>query len=89
MVVATRTGIDSAGGLLAAAGQQTAVTIDGATWAIVGQAVTSHGTGAHAAATMAAGSTFVTIGGVAACAAGHAATCGHTASGSGPVTISS
>ncbi len=88
MPLATRTGIDSAGGLLATGGQQTVVTIDGATWAIVGQAVTDHGAGAHDAATMSTGSAFVTIDGVAVCLAGNLATCGHAATGSGPVTLS-
>lgn len=90
MALATRTGVDSAGGLLLAGGVfQTFVTLDGATWAIVGQAVTDHGSGAHDAATMAAGSTFVTIDGVAVCLAGSLATCGHAATGSGFVIVSS
>lgn len=87
MPLASRANVDTAGGLILPI--QTFVKIDGAPWAVFGSPIVSHGSSPHDAATMAAGSTFVKIDGVAPCAAGMAATCGHTSTGSGPVTIAS
>lgn len=85
---ATRTGIDSAGGLLLASFQKH-VFIDGATWAIVGDAIAPHGSAPHDAATMVAGSTFVSIDAVPAVIAGNLASCADVATGSGPVVVES
>ncbi len=88
MALATRSGIDTAGGGVITAVGQAFVKIDGALWIVVGDPVASHGTGGHASATMAAGATFVSIDGVPVCRLGDAATCGHTATGSGFVDVS-
>jgi len=80
-------GSDVAGGVIVGGGQ-TAVKTDGAAWAVVGDAVASHGDSPHNAATMAGGSSFVTVNGLAVVRAGDAATCGHTASGSPGVDVS-
>lgn len=88
MALATRSGIDSAGGGIITSSGQDFVTIDGALWIVVGDRVANHGTGPHAAATMAAGAAFVSIAGVSVCRLGDAATCGHTATGSGHVDVS-
>lgn len=83
---ASRIGVDSAGGLITGA-LQTFVTISGAPWAVQGAAIEDHGSGPHNSATMAEGSPFVTIAGIAAVRADHLATCGHSATGSGHVTL--
>lgn len=88
MPLATRSGIDTAGGGIITAVGQAFVTIDGALWTTVGDPVAAHGSGSHNAATMAAGATFVSIDGVPVCRLGDAATCGHTATGSGFVDVS-
>jgi uncharacterized Zn-binding protein involved in type VI secretion len=85
---ASRVQVDTAGGLINTNGQSH-VRIVGKFWAIVGDAVAGHGTAPHDVATMTQGSNFVKIGGVAACRAGNAASGGHTATGSGPVKVSS
>ena len=43
----------------------------------IGDAVASHGTGAHASATMATGSTRLIVEGLGVCRMGDLATCGH------------
>jgi len=88
MALATRALADTAGGTIIGGGQ-TAVRINGVYWAVVGDPIVPHGTGPHAGASMASGSSFVRINGVPACRQGDAATCGHTATGSGPVDVSS
>lgn len=89
MALATRSGIDSAGGGTITSAGQGFVKIGGELWIVVGDPVASHGTGGHASATMAAGSSFVSINGVPVCRLGDAATCGHTATGSGFVDVDS
>ena len=54
---------------------------------VAGDAVAGHGDPPHAAPTMTAGSNNVFVGNVAVCNAGDAASCGHTASGSGDVIV--
>ncbi len=88
MPLATRSGIDNAGGGLISSVGQSFVSIDSVRWIVVGDPVADHGTGSHDAATMAAGAGFVSIDGVAVCRLGDAATCAHTASGSGHVSVS-
>jgi len=78
---AARAGADTAGGLILGGGQDF-VTVEGKLWAVVPDPVLDHGDDEHENATMAQGSTFVTIAGVAPCLAGHLATCGHAATGS-------
>ena len=86
--LATRVGIDGAGGGLVLAGGQTLVTINGAPWAIQGDDIGDHGSGAHDAATIAGGSSVVRINSVPIARGAHAATCGHKVTGSGPVSVS-
>ena len=74
---------DSAGGTIAAGSPN--VFVDGAAAVRVGDAVTPHGTGAHASPKMAKGSSTVFVNGIAVCRAGDSASCGHEASGSGDV----
>ena len=87
MAGALRAGIDSAGGLLGPS-LETHVQLDGSAWVVVGTPAAPHGSSPHDAAVMSEGSTYVFVGGVAACATGDAATCGHTGEpGSGVVSI--
>lgn len=48
---------------------------------VVTDPVQNHGSGAHAAPTMAEGSTWWTINGLSVCREGHQATCGHATTG--------
>ena len=73
---ALRSAVDSAGGLLGPS-LETHVRLDGDAWVVVGTTVVSHGSSPHNAATMSQGSAYVRINGVAVCAAGDLATCGH------------
>ena len=83
-----RVGVDSAGGTILGGGQDF-VRVQGALWAVLGDAVAGHGEGLHAGPTMAEGSAFIRINGIPVCRAGNAATCGHGATGSGEMRISS
>ena len=88
MALATVSGVDSAGGGIITSAVQAFVSIDGRRWIVVGDPVAAHGSGSHNSATMAAGAGFVSIDGVPVCRLGDAATCGHTATGSGFVDVS-
>lgn len=89
MPLATRTLVDNAGGGLIQPGGQSLARIQGQTWGVVGDAVADHGDAPHDSATLAEGSTFVSIEGIPAVLAGHLATCGDAATGSGHVSASS
>jgi uncharacterized Zn-binding protein involved in type VI secretion len=78
---------DAAGGTILGGGQSF-VTVEGALWAVKGDAVAGHGLAPHTAPVMAEGSPFVFINGIPACREGNLATCGHAASGSGAMRIS-
>lgn len=78
-----RQGVDIAGGLIIQG--STNVMINGSPAVRIGDAITGHGTGAHAAPVMALGSFTVFVNGIAVCRAGDLASCGHTASGSSDV----
>lgn len=78
---------DSAGGVITGA-LQDFVTVQGTLWAVLGDAVQPHGTGAHASPVMAQGSSFVRINGIPVCREGHLASCGHASSGSSAMRIS-
>ena len=80
-----RVGTDSAGGTITGGGQST-VYVNGALAAVLGDAVAPHGVGLHAVAVMAQASGSVFPGGIPVCRAGDAASCGHTATGSGDVS---
>jgi len=80
-----RKGQDSAGAIIT--GGSGNVNINGKGAVRIGDAITGHGTGPHAAPTMAAGSSTVKANGIGISRAGDAATCGHAASGSGNVNI--
>ena len=79
----TRKGTDAAGGTLT--GGSGNVNVNGAGAVRVGDGVIRDGLSPHDAPTMSAGSGTVKVNGIAVCRAGDAATCGHTASGSGNV----
>ena len=79
-----RVGVDSAGGVILGGGQST-VRVNGARAAVLGDAVAPHGDPPHKAAVMVQASGTVRAGGIKVCRAGDAASCGHTASGSGNV----
>lgn len=83
-----RVGQDSAGGTILGGGQSF-VRVQGTAWAVLGDAVAGHGNNPHSSPTMAQGSGFVRINGIPACRAGHLASCGHAATGSGAMRISS
>lgn len=75
---------DAAGGLIVGNLAPT-VIINGTPVAVIGAAVQGHGPAPHAAPVMAEGSGSVFAHGIPVCRLGDAATCGHTASGSGDV----
>lgn len=89
MIPASLTGVDSAGGGLLLAGASHPVTIGGVRAAVTADPVASHGSGPHSSATIAAGSTFVTVNGLALAFGAGLASCGHTTTGSAHVTLSS
>lgn len=82
---AVRRSQDSAGASLAAGSPD--VITNGTGQVRKGDAVTGHGDPPHAAPVMIEGSNNVIVNGSPACHAGHKATCGHPASGSGDVII--
>lgn len=86
MSLATRSGVDSAGGGTITGPSH--VIVGGAPWAVAGASVASHGDSPHNSATIPSGASHVTINGLRALVAGDGATCGHTASGSGHVDVS-
>jgi len=81
-----RRSLDSAGGTQLAGGQDF-VTVEGELWVLLGDPVEGHGPGVHAGPTMAEGSPFVFIDGVAVCREGHLASCGHASTGSASMRI--
>ena len=85
---AARVGTDAAGGAQLGGGQGT-VYVDGALWAVQGDAVASHAPcptpPSHCAATMVGASATVFAGGIPVCRAGDAASCGHASTGSATV----
>lgn len=86
MLPASRVGSDTVGGGVILGAGNLLVKIDALFWTVVGDAVFDHGTGSHNAATMIQGSTLVSINGVPASLLGHAASCGHTTTGTGLVS---
>lgn len=84
--LAARVGVDFVGTGVITGGGQSFVRINGAPWAVLGDAVADHGSGAHNAAHMDEASTLVRINGLRACRAGDGATCSHVATGSGHVS---
>ncbi|CAA0086865.1 Uncharacterised protein [Starkeya nomas] len=76
-------GLDSAGGLQLAGGQDW-VTVEGQLVVVLGDPVEPHGFPPHAPTpTMAEGSDWFSIDGTPVCRAGHRATCGHASTGRG------
>lgn len=80
----SRVNTDSAGGLIIGV-LAPSVYANGANVVCFGADVQNHGVAPHAAPTMSGHSGTVYANGIAVCRAGDAATCGHTASGSGNV----
>jgi uncharacterized Zn-binding protein involved in type VI secretion len=76
-----RAGVDFAGGQILAPGLSPTVTVNGAPIALVGNPVSGHGEGVHAAAVLAVGSKNVFVGATFAQVCGfggeHVASCGH------------
>ncbi len=75
---------DIAGGIITGVLAPT-VFVNGKPVACKGATVAPHGTGTHASSVMDQASSKVYANGIAVCRAGDAATCGHTATGSGDV----
>lgn len=73
---AAKVGVSLAGGIIIGPGATT-VLVEGTPLSTVGDDVTSHGVGAHAAALTASGSTTVLAEAEPACRQGDLATCGH------------
>lgn len=85
----TRAGIDTIStGALINSTPQVHVAFNGFLVAVVGATVASHGGGAHAAATFAAGSPVFAINGLPVVRQGLPATCAHVANGSAHVMLS-
>ncbi|MBN22495.1 MAG: hypothetical protein CL678_14520 [Bdellovibrionaceae bacterium] len=83
----TVVGLDSAGGTQLGGGQSF-VKVNGAIVVVLGDGVAGHGKSPHAGPTMVQGSSFVKINGIPVVRAGHAASCGHSASGRPAVSLS-
>ena len=88
MSLLARRNVDTAGGLIQT-GVSHHVRVQAAQPAQFSDPVASHGTAPHDAAFMIQGSTFVRIQGVPVVIAGNLASCGHAATGSGHVGVSS
>ena len=84
----SRVGIDTAGGLIVGNGQSI-LQVNGTPVTVVGDPIANHGPSPHNAALMVQGSSVLRVNGIPICLAGHLASCGHTASGSGPLEVSS
>ena len=80
-------GLDNAGGGGLIPGRQSSVRCDGALVIVVGDAVASHGVGAHDNAVVAAGSPTTRIGGIPVTRAGDLASCGDPCTGSATLVI--
>ena len=74
-----RVGVDSAGGVILGGGAST-VFCNGSLVAVLGDDVTPHGSGAHAAPTLTSASSTVFANGIALCRKGDSVSCGHTIS---------
>lgn len=72
--------LDTAGGVQMA-GQQATWTVNGQPIVLLGDPVAGHGLPPHAAPTMAEGSAWMSLNGIAVVRAGHKANCGHPATG--------
>jgi len=81
---ATRTSIDSAGGVELSP-PQGFVYVEGQLWTVQGTPVSPHGVGLHAAPVMVGHSNLTFINGIGVCRAGDLANCGHAATGSSVV----
>lgn len=88
---AVRTGVDTAGGGIIGPGSpiQSILRDQGQAVAVFAEPVQNHGTGGHASATMVGSNNVLRAAGVLACRLGDAATCGHTATGSGVLRLPS
>lgn len=84
----TRVLFDTAGGQILTTPNNDFARVEGYLWAQVGATIASHGDSPHDAATMAQGSNFAKINGVAGCFAGNQATCGDVATGSTSMRVS-
>ncbi len=81
----SRVGVDLVGSGIIIGPGNTTVKINGSPVSVIGDAVASHGTGPHVAATLVVGSTTVFAGGIGVVRAGDAASCGDVATGSANV----
>lgn len=76
---------DPCGGTIIATAIHT--NVNGLAIARLGDSITPHGTGAHAAATLIEASSTVFAEGIRVCRVGDAASCGHTISAGSPNTF--
>ena len=81
----TRVGQDTAGGVVLNGGNST-VFVNGSPGAVIGCQVSGHGDSPHSGPSMITGSSTVYFSGIPVCRQGDAASCGHTATGSGNVS---
>jgi uncharacterized Zn-binding protein involved in type VI secretion len=82
----TRTGIDTAGGVLLGRGNTT-VYANGFLMSVLGDAVSDHGDGKHENAIMVEASPNMFIGRIPICRLGDRASCGHASTGSDNVFV--
>lgn len=80
-------GVDRAGGTITGPGA-VKLTIGGIKASLLGDAVAGHGDGAHRGPRMVQGSSKLRVGGIAVVLQGHAASCGHQATGSSKMSCS-
>lgn len=81
-------GVNSAGGVISGPGAAN-FTLGGKPVSVLGDGVVNHGSGPHQGPAMVQGSAKLTVGGKPVVFAGCAATCGHTADGSGKMVVGS
>jgi uncharacterized Zn-binding protein involved in type VI secretion len=83
---ASRVGVDAAGGTIVGALAPT-VKVNNSPIAVKGAPVAGHGRSPHSAPVMVGASGNVFANNIPVCRAGDAASCGHSASGSGDVIV--
>jgi uncharacterized Zn-binding protein involved in type VI secretion len=80
-------GESEAGGVIQGPGAAGKFTVAGKPVSLVGDDVAPHGSGVHQGPKMVAGSSKLTVGGIAVVIQGCAASCGHTASGNPKMVV--
>lgn len=80
-------GVDAAGGTINGPGASK-LTVGGIKASLLGDSVAGHGRDEHSGPSMVQGSSKLRVGGIPVVLQGHAASCGHTASGSSKMSCS-